>query len=73
MPSDPKERIGLILDFDENKLKVYVDGEMKHQYEHELVGRLFRWEVSIMDYGQGKGAVKIERGITRQMWDGRSD
>lgn len=56
--------IGLLLDFDENMLKVYVDGEMKHQYDYEFGGGQFRWEVWIMDYGHGKGAVKVER-VTR--------
>ena len=63
--------IGLLLDFEEDKLQIYVDGEIKHQYNNQFVGRQFRWEVSIIYRGEWdiiggslpKGAVKIERGI----------
>jgi len=34
--------IGLLLDFEEDKLQIYVDGEIKHQYENQFVGRHFR-------------------------------
>jgi len=58
--------IGLLLDFQDDTLQIYVDGEIKHQYNNQFVGRQFSWEVSIVYRGAwdlGKGAVKIERGI----------
>ena len=55
--------IGLLLDFDENMLMIYVDGVIQVEYSGGLSGGQYSWATLISRTNDDRGAVKVERGI----------
>lgn len=54
--------IGLLLDLDTDMLQMYVNGEMRYQFEDGYSGGQYSWATLISRTNDDRGAVKVERG-----------